>query len=880
MNAPTLNLTLPVASTPVASPPLLEPVLAIEVPGESYREIALVEGRYAIGSGPRCHVRIAHPDVAPLQATLQVAEGRVRVTSWAPAFQLNGSEFLSADLTAGDLLTLAGASLTLVDGQRRRSRLSEQATLLPTQRDAHEPTADGSPAAGAPAAAQGASLTQPLSAAAFPEPTPSDASCSDPYAAPLAALTEWLGSELASDVAVTPAPTSDLATESELPPADEPPVASEPAECAEASLPLAVDQRPENRPQESAEQAADARLTRARRRSKWLLDRLRATRDEARHWQTQADALTQTQGRHEAEAESWKTQADRLAGELAAAQGDRDHVQWLEAEQRRLGDENALLAEQLASLQTLREEDQRQLQLQLEQAQRELEAASDQLADAEQRVLEADRLRQEAADLTARQSSLEQQNDELRQQVAAQAQWQLQLEQAQRELEATSSLLADAEQRALQADLSRQEAAHVTERLLAAEQQVGVLQQQVYEAQTLREALAAAEARAESTAAELADVRRRLAAAELNAGQPAQAAGPADALTRELAIRDEHIADLRAELAERAVRIEQLEDACDAARAELERFAALASGDFLAHGDAAPCHAPAPAPPSESSHDGSPIGNDAPGDSGVDADSAVAACDEQAEVGSLTLRSTREEPSSSSDVAFAAPTAASTDRGPTPKSVSFIEKYMNLLQEEDEETSLSARLVEFPGNEFTSRDVPLADPRDPSDDDALETYMANLMRRLQETSTPPSLVRADSPRPEPRPEQPPTVAKPVLEPIDLDALKKSTVKHALPTDINALRDLANFTTRGAIANHDRRTIYNAILIRVGLGIAAGIGGVAALAMADDARDSRFLGGSAVLLLASWLCVSAARLLRQSFGSHKSEDAPQEQPVSA
>ncbi|MCA9261246.1 MAG: hypothetical protein KDA61_18655, partial [Planctomycetales bacterium] len=207
-------------------------------------------------------------------------------------------------------------------------------------------------------------------------------------------------------------------------------------------------------------------------------------------------------------------------------------------------------------------------------------------------------------------------------------------------------------------------------------------------------------------------------------------------------------------------------------------------------------------------------------------------------------------------LALAAAMASPFDRQPQQEkkeplnSESFIEKYKHLLDEDAMEASQAelARQDEMLGNEFASRRIEAAPPEEDSHDEALEAYMSNLMRR----------VTGDAPRPVPkpapvakRPEAP--KAAPVvetagpaetilLEPIDLETLRQSTKKTALPTDLAALRDLANSSARGAIAKHQKKRRVESVLSRlVVCAIAVGTSGYL-VTQAKSLVDWQFIVG--------------------------------------
>jgi hypothetical protein len=78
------------------------------------RIFALGEGKHAIGSGPRCAVRITATGVQPLECVIVRNGNELRVRRWAPNTRLNGIDFDEAELKAGDLLQMGTAELHVV----------------------------------------------------------------------------------------------------------------------------------------------------------------------------------------------------------------------------------------------------------------------------------------------------------------------------------------------------------------------------------------------------------------------------------------------------------------------------------------------------------------------------------------------------------------------------------------------------------------------------------------------------------------------------------------------------------------------------------------------------------------------------------------------
>ena len=196
---------------------------------------------------------------------------------------------------------------------------------------------------------------------------------------------------------------------------------------------------------------------------------------------------------------------------------------------------------------------------------------------------------------------------------------------------------------------------------------------------------------------------------------------------------------------------------------------------------------------------------------------------------------------------------------------SFIDQYSHILPDEENEplTELptplgSERAVETPVQAVPTPVEPVAATGDdPSDDEALESYMQNLMSRVRGDSAPGGLQPAAPSAPvvaisktETATEQPEPTAEPQeLEPLDLESLKVSSKKPPLPTDIRALRELANNSARGAIAKHSKKRHKENTLSKLFICIVAAGASFGMVHAAEDVTSPLFLGGafSAVIL---------------------------------
>lgn len=157
--------------------------------------------------------------------------------------------------------------------------------------------------------------------------------------------------------------------------------------------------------------------------------------------------------------------------------------------------------------------------------------------------------------------------------------------------------------------------------------------------------------------------------------------------------------------------------------------------------------------------------------------------------------------------------------------VSFIEQYQHML----EEPEASMLQPESAPDEPVARPNKLAEeldaiqhPVEEDSDEALQAYMANMLARMrgdakspppapEPRQTAPAVKKAPEPskavdqikEPTPPITPQPEYTEPV-EPIDLEKLKQTSRKPALPTDLAAMRELANSSARRAIAKHHKR----------------------------------------------------------------------------
>jgi hypothetical protein len=200
-------------------------------------------------------------------------------------------------------------------------------------------------------------------------------------------------------------------------------------------------------------------------------------------------------------------------------------------------------------------------------------------------------------------------------------------------------------------------------------------------------------------------------------------------------------------------------------------------------------------------------------------------------------------------------------------STSFIDKYRHLLEEDD-----STPAAMPPGSrqpvieeEFLSpaKAQTCASPADESDE-ALEAYMANMMRRVRSSSTsfasqaPPRvlepatssiahILQSSSPSDEPTPL--PTVADILsAEPISFEDLKLATRKVPLASDLAALREIANSTARTAIKTHVQRRSRESAITKMMVALTALVSAAYLMASAPALDNLQFWTGGATCVV--------------------------------
>lgn len=205
------------------------------------------------------------------------------------------------------------------------------------------------------------------------------------------------------------------------------------------------------------------------------------------------------------------------------------------------------------------------------------------------------------------------------------------------------------------------------------------------------------------------------------------------------------------------------------------------------------------------------------------------------------------------------------------KPPSFIDQYQHLLEDDGLASPEPVQSEPAPVvNKLAAEIDALESGGDADSDEAdLEAYMQNMMRRMrgevseEETPTPqvsaeaainqnPDPVAAvDEVRERVAAEEAAAQERLDAEPLDLEKLKRSSQKPQLPTDLSAMRDLANSSARGAIAkHHKRRHLEKALGFFLVCLIAIGVGGYLLLTAvtAQDYMSLSFIGGAIAVVV--------------------------------
>ena len=217
---------------------------------------------------------------------------------------------------------------------------------------------------------------------------------------------------------------------------------------------------------------------------------------------------------------------------------------------------------------------------------------------------------------------------------------------------------------------------------------------------------------------------------------------------------------------------------------------------------------------------------------------------------------------------------------------SFIQQYGHLLSEDRSEDEASDRVAREFGIE---EDLPTKKAEPPSqeneqfesDDEALEAYMQNMMERVRggaETSATEELPAHQTALTQRFAQQEVLTPEELAKPFDLESLRGSSNKPPLPTDIRAMRELANSSARGAIARHHKRLNREAIFTKLSLCATAIAVAIYMMISAENFTSSSFLGGAFSVLVAVLWGVKFLGHLRQAIrGAEETHSSPASPP---
>lgn len=551
------------------------PRLRLGRAGRLERTIDLSDGKWSIGSSPRCQVRLPAGESQPLQCLLSLSDGSAEVTRWAAGVLLNGREFARQTLEAGDRLTIGDWELEWQPPSSARGPRPE----LVSPPGAAEPQ-------GAPQR-EAVDDLPPAETANAAEASPIDVPPPSNRPAPLADVTLESLPESAfapaqpTETPATPEPAASPAPTQARPAAKTVLLSSRLTDpfnglLGPASPTVAAPSAPESLFDASAAAFEDRVVLdlwqgryAARQRTRLLVQAMRAVQGRVSELGAAIaeiqEELACASARASAEAADRAADVARLESELAAADADRQQVA---AELEAVRNARPRTAPPDPRLQILADE--------LTEAQREIAELRNQLV-AQEDELESIRTQAEAAEADR--------HAEAEQFAAAQEASRIRDEQAAAERAAWEQQRAAAE-----ADADR-----LRDQLYACEMQVEELRQQVEEADAARAAVAEALA----TSQEAERVGQETIAAERTEWEQrqAEAAADADRLREQLCACELQIAELRDRVTEaeaaRAAAAEQLATEQDAVRVgeaekvaereawEIQRAAAAAEADQL-----------------------------------------------------------------------------------------------------------------------------------------------------------------------------------------------------------------------------------------------------------------------------------------------------------
>ena len=207
---------------------------------------------------------------------------------------------------------------------------------------------------------------------------------------------------------------------------------------------------------------------------------------------------------------------------------------------------------------------------------------------------------------------------------------------------------------------------------------------------------------------------------------------------------------------------------------------------------------------------------------------------------------------------------------------SFIDKYRHLLETDDapaQPTMAPKGSRPVIDDEFLSpakAETGLS-PADESDD-ALEAYMANMMRRMRSTSPSYESSQAavslnESLLAGAGPNKPAEATAPAEfvpeEPFNFENMKNATRKTPLASDLSALREIANSSARTAIAKHNQRQVRESAVTKVAIALTAAAASAYIMTSAPAIDAWQFWGGATTGVLGIGAAVQALLIERRS-----------------
>lgn len=198
---------------------------------------------------------------------------------------------------------------------------------------------------------------------------------------------------------------------------------------------------------------------------------------------------------------------------------------------------------------------------------------------------------------------------------------------------------------------------------------------------------------------------------------------------------------------------------------------------------------------------------------------------------------------------------------------SFIEQYSSMLDEGGK--AEIEPVTPIPATPVAPEESSLGDP---TDDGALEDYMANMLQRMRGESDAkdearqfsPSVAIDESGAAEEALAEPIEAEPVVVEgPIGLVELGQTSLKPELPTDMAAMRELANSSARHAIAKHHKKRYQESVAGQIAICVTS-LAVAVYLLMADEGYQSTsFIAGC---IAATVSLVWVTRLVRNSLSA--------------